>query len=347
VTVHLGTNPFTEWVDSDGLAIAIPPNDQTRLQFLGGGVPVNLIVWGPWGTSGSDCLHTWRWLHDRGYVTAMARLYHDRGNYTGTLPPDPAAYIDSMVEHFQQLEVALIEAKGALLNEWNNEYPFYSMSALVDWGKAAYKRWREVLPAKKLYMPGPAQWNRLPEYVAGLDELYQLSDGIAPHCYFGKFPGDMEPGYEGSPEWWHERYPTKMLWITECANWTARDDVQAMYSRWARLPYVEGMADWKMSGTNDAEFNWTDDHCNVMAAVCKDWRAVRSFPEGTTPVEPPTGSLDRWRLREHVSPQYELCVRMRARVAAGDWAGAASDAKEIEDRAKAIWDEFDLANATP
>jgi hypothetical protein len=346
VTVGLGTNPFTEWLDSDGLAIAIPPNDQTRLQFLGGGVPLNIIVWGPWGTSGQDCLHTWRWLHDRGCVTAMARLYHDRGNYTGTLPADPVAYIDSMVGPFQDLEVSLIDAKAQLLNEWNNEYPSYTLAALVAWGTAAFARWRERLPSKRLYMSAPAQDNRFAEYVAGLDPLFRLADGIAIHYYFGRHPGDMEPGFEGSPEWWHERFPDKMLWITECANWTNRDDVRAVYSRWARLPYVEGFADWKMSGSNDAEFNWTDDHTNVMAEVCKDWRAVRSFPPVTTP-EPPVGQVDRWRLREHVSPQYELCKRMRIRVAAGDWAGAASDAGEIYDRAKMIWTDFDLDNATP
>jgi len=283
--VHLGTNPFdVDPVDH----LIIPPNDQTRLKFLGGGVPLALIVWG--GAGAPDAIRSWRWLHDHGHTQVMARLYAKQGS----LPPDPADYVNSMVEPFQDLETALIGAKCQLLNEWNNEYPSYSMDALVDWGTVAMDQFYTRLPSKRLYMPSPAQDNHFVEYVNGLVDLYEHADGIAIHYYFGRHAGDMEPGYEGSPEWWHARYPNKPLWITECANWTNRDAVQAVYARWARLPYVEAFADWKMSGPNDAAFNWSDSHCNTMAAVCKDWRAVRSYPPGTTapappPVTPPGG----------------------------------------------------------
>ena len=332
MTVHFGTNPFTDVDPVDGYIM--PPNDRTRLQFLGGGVPLALVVWG--GAGSPNAVRTWRWLHDHGYTQVLGRLYAGQG----ALPSDPAAYIDSMVGPFQDLEVALLSAKGQLLNEWNNEYPSYSMQALVDWGTAAFAQWRSRLPSKQLYMSAPAQDNRFVEYVNALDPLFKLADGIAIHYYFGRHAGDMDAGFEGSPEWWHARYPDKMLWISECGNWTNRDNVRSVYSRWMRLPYVEGFADWKMSGGNDAEFNWGDDHTNVMAEVCKEWRKLRVYLAGD-------GSIDRWRLREHISPQYELCVRMRQRVAAEDWAGAASDAKEIEDRAVAIWNDFDLANARP
>ena len=213
MTLHLGTNPFT---DADPVNnLFLPPNDQIRLQYLGGGVPFAGVVWGAGGTTGPDCLRSWRWLHDHGYSEALARLYA----LQGTLPADPATYIDSMVAPFQDLETALIDARGQLLNEWNNEYPTYPLPVLVTWGSAAFAQWRKRLPSKKLYMPAPAQDNKFLEYVEGLDPLYRLADGICPHFYFGRHLGDQEPGLEGSPEWWHARYPDKPLWISEAANW--------------------------------------------------------------------------------------------------------------------------------
>jgi hypothetical protein len=341
VTVHLGAWPWpSSDVDPDDYT-NLPFNDKVRLSHFGGGVPFLGYSFVP-GVSGSYAPQTWAWLSEHGYRDCILRLWS-----TDPLP-SPADYVQSHEEGIARA----IQAKQSIIlqptNEPNLEHASMGAAGFAAWESEVIDRLLNKYPTLQVCSspmaqdaPNTAEWR-----AACLPNIAKCHfQGF--HYYHGRKAGDELPGAIESPEWAHEHYSAKPMCITEAGSWANKLDVGTMFRRWTQYPWVRSIHWFILSAPNWPQFAFDDDCANLCFELCKEWRSIRSFPAGTTPPQPPTGSLDRWRLREHISPQYELCSRMRARVAAGDWAGAASDAGEIYDRAKMIWDEFDLDNATP
>ena len=329
MTIHLGAWPWPSG-DVDPTSFTnLPYNDRVRLTHFGGGVPFLGYSFPP--GVGNYAPQTWQWLSERGYRGCILRLWS-----TDPLPA-PAAYVAS---HDEGIANAIRAKMSVILqptNEPNLEHAEMGAARFATWESTVIDLLLTKYPTLQVCSspmaqdaPNTAEWRAACK--ANIDKCHY--HGV--HYYHGRKAGDDQPGAPESPEWLYANYCQKPMVISEAGSFSNKLDVGTVFRRWLRYPWVRSIHWFIMSAPNWPQFSFDDDCANLCYELCKEWRQVRSYPAGGS------GDLDRWRLREHISPQYELCKRMRARVAAGDWAGAASDAKEIEDRAKAIWDEFRL-----
>lgn len=299
-----------------------------RLTHFGGGVPFLGYAFSP--GMGNYAPQTWEWLSEHGYRDAIMRLWGP-----GYLVA-PVGFVRDISPAIGNAIAAKCDVALQIDNEPNIEPRGTASSAVyAQWALAVVAELRAVFPTCKLISPPIAQdAPNSVEWRQAMLPVVAQCDYLGWHYYHGRKPDDDAAGAIESPEWAREHYSDKPMVISECGSFANKHDVGAVFRRWMGYPWVRSLHWFILSAPNWPQFAFGDDEANLCYELCKEWRAVRSFPRGSAapappPVTPP-GGVDLHQLREDMSAQDALGKAVRGY------------GQEMVDRVKAVWDREGL-----
>ncbi len=316
--IHLGAWSWPSGAVDPQAYTNLPANDKIRLTHWGGGVPFLAYAFSP--GYGNYAPQTWQWLSERGYRDAVIRLW-------GPVGGDPAAYVDGLRTGIDNALRAKMDCILQPANEPNIETTL-TAAEFAAWEGAVIDELRRVYPTCQIASsplaqdaPNTAEWR-----AAQLPNLAKC-DYQGWHYYWGRKPGDDQPGAPESPEWAYQQYGRPLV-VSECGDWSPAHNIAPVCQRWLELPYIRSLHVFIMSSPGFPTFNFTDDDANTMYELCKRWRQVRRYPPSAAAA--PCANYDSEDLR--IARNLGSRIRSRVQSALAVLGGIDSDAQEAIDR---------------
>lgn len=361
MVIALGAHPWRNQLNH----LNIPEGDLWNLKYNWMPAPYLAYFWWETVTNNADWVpDNWRVLASMGWYECFARLWFPGTSNSPTILPEVGNGVgDNAVEGLvQSINDALMNKIWIYCAQIDNEGNLeHRVMTPLEYAKRIAQiadAFRYKYPQIPIGIGALAQWE--PGDPANFDAYYNelkyvirdYADYQVGHYYFGKYDGDKQPGYKGSPEWLRAQIPSLPVIISETGNAAVQHELDLL-DEWSKISWLRSYHVYILSHPEPDQQKWvyTEATGNSIRDRIKGWREMRVYPIGFPISTDPIPTVDLHKLKEHMSAQYALAeadtkeldkaiaecliILERLRKARG-WSS------EMLDRVQGVWDDYGL-----